>query len=487
MYYLSIRNIRLLKEVSSYDRDGSGLSDAMNQHEWLCGDATFEIPFCRVEDPRRRRGVSTAYVSLHLRDAEGPSSDILFNCNEDFGQKIPRLRASIYLAPDLFDALKSFAAQACTVNISFDVESWESDHEESGDLGFSDAKGIIRSLFLVNSQPTSATLSEYEAVDIRNHLLLKNCPCSISGQVADICTELSNSFSSLPCHVDKSDLIHSVDSLIRSLRWTLHQHLSATDKKKVDELNEKYGYEFNPYLEDMSSDLSKISDSRDQHTASKIFNHLWTPSRAEDIFSEGFPLGLDSIVGLAEEYLNLKYLKSETLEVILVDLMICGTIADKASFFQSNKLISQGSLLSVRSGIYNKHKRFDGIKTRELFLLGSTVLLFGLTGKILAGLLIWWLSVAIAGSNETAQIVLFGTLFAAHLITVHLYYQSEGDAFDIGNVSCKRDEMSFNTLRDLSALRNLSDSYKSSSFRALLNKCVSEGTLFPRAIHLIVR
>lgn len=424
-------------------------------------------------------------LSRYFQPKDRPAI-FFFYCNEDFGQKIPRLRASIYLAPDLFDALKSFTAEACTVNISFDVESWEGDHEESGDLGFLDAKGILRSFFLVNSQPSSAPLSDYETVDIRNHLLIENCPGSISGQVADICTELSSSFSSLPRHVDKSDLIHSVHSLISSLRHTLHQHLSATDKKKVDELNEQYGYELNPFLEDVSSDLNKVTDGRDRHTASKIFNHLWTPSRAEDIFREGFPLGLDSIEGLADEYLNLKYLKSETLEVILVDLMICGTIAEKASFFQWNKLISRGSLLSVMSGIYNKHKRFDGIKTRELYLLGSTVLLFGLTGKILAGLLIWWFSVAIAGSNETAQIVLFGTLFAAHLITVHLYYQSEGDAFDIGNVSCKRDEMSFNILRDLSALRSLSDSYKSSSFRALLIKCVNEGTLFPRALHSIV-
>lgn len=338
-----------------------------------------------------------------------------------------------------------------------------------------------------NAKNFDSNLIDNEIADIKNYLLKKSCVGKY-GQVADICDEFAQSFRHISKKESKFDLVDEIISLISSFRFTFHSALNKQDEDFVNSLKEKYDFNIHPYDRDFEIEFAKLTDKKELAKAINIFNHLWTARKAEKMFKDGFAFGVGDAESLAHDYLKLEFVKSETVEKILIDLLIASTIGDKASSLQYHKQISLNTLLSIPIGFYKKenNSKFADMKMKEIIILCSVFLGMHLALKIIFGLFEWWFSGLIAGDNETAHIVLFGTLFAADSILTYFYQKSDDKNF-VTDVPNKVDEKSFYLLRDLCNLHSLIDSYKSSSFKSLLHKVSNDGTIFPTALYSIVK
>lgn len=338
-----------------------------------------------------------------------------------------------------------------------------------------------------NSKDFESNLIDKEIEDIKNYLRKKNCVGKY-GQVADICSEFAESFRHISKKESKFDLIDEVTSLISSFRFTLHSALSTQDSDFISSLKEKYDFNIHPYDRDFEIEFAKLTDTKECSKAIAIHNHLWTTKKAEKMFSDGFPFGVGDAESLADDYLKLKFVKSEIIEKIIIDLLIATTIGEKTSSFQYHKQISVKTLLSIPMGFYRKenNSKFSDMKMKEAIILCSTFLGIHLFLKVIFGLFEWWFSGLIAGDNETAHIILFGILFATDSILTY-FYQSSDDKNFVTDVPNSLDEKNFYLLRDLCNLHTLIDSYKSSSFKSLLHKISNDGTIFPISLYSIVK
>jgi len=336
-----------------------------------------------------------------------------------------------------------------------------------------------------NSKNFQSNLINKEIEDIKKYLIKKSCVGKY-GQVAEICNEFAESFRHLPKTESKFDLIDEITYLISSFRFTFHNALNTQDETFINSLKEKYDFNIHPYDRDFEIEFAKITDEKELNQASTIFNHLWTRRNADKMFRDGFHFSVGDAESLAEEYLKLKFVKSEIVEKIVIDLLIASTIGEKASSLQYHKQISVNTLLSIPLGIYKKenNSKFADMKVKEIIILCSVFLGMHLTLKVIFGLFEWWFSGLIAGDNETAHIVLFGTLFAADSILTYFYQKSDDKNF-VTDVPNKIDEKNFYILRNLCNLHNLVDCYKSTTFKSLLSKVANEGTIFPITLYSI--
>ena len=342
-------------------------------------------------------------------------------------------------------------------------------------------------IFDKNSKNYDEKLVEKEIGDIKLFLKNKNC-MGTSGQVADICNEFAESFRQLTKNDKKIDLIDDITNLISNYRFYFHAVLSAKDSDFIASLKEKYDFNIHPNNDDFKFEFAKITDKKDYNKALYIFDHLWTKRRAGQIFKDGYPFGVDSAQGLAYDYLKLKYVGSEIIEKILIDLLIATTIVEKASSLQYHKQISVKTLLSVSMGFYKKeyNSMFVDMKFKDLIILSSAFLGMHLLFKVISSLFYWWLSGLIAGDNETARIILFGILFAADWIITYINHKSEDKILGT-DIPGKLDEKNFYLLRNLCNLHEMIDSYKTSFFKTLLHQASKDGTLFPNSLYLIVK
>jgi hypothetical protein len=338
-----------------------------------------------------------------------------------------------------------------------------------------------------NSKDFESNLIDKEIEDIKNYLIKKSCVGKY-GQIAEICNEFAQSFRHVTKKESKFDLVDEIISLISSFRFTFHRALNTQDEIFISSLKEKYDFNIHPYDRDFEIEFTKITDKKELNQTINIFNHLWTRRKAEKMFKDGFPFGAGDAELLAEDYLKLKFVKSEIVEKIIIDLLISTTIGEKASSLQYNKQVSVKTLLSIPIGVYNKenNSKFSDIKVKEVIILSSVFLGMNLSLKVIFGLFEWWFSGLIAGDNETAHIILFGILFAADSILMYFYQKSDDKNF-VTDVPNKIDEMNYYFLRDLCNLHTLVDSYKGSSFKFLLHKVSNDGTIFSTYLYSIVK
>jgi hypothetical protein len=342
-------------------------------------------------------------------------------------------------------------------------------------------------IFDNNSKDFGMKLIEKEIEDIKFYIKNKNC-LGGGGQVSYICNEFAESFRQLPKKENKIDLMDEITNLISSYRYHFHSALSTQDSEFIANLKEKYDFNIHPENNDFKTEFAKLTDKKEFNKAINIFNHLWTTKKADQIFKNGFPFSVYNAQELADDYLKLKYVKSEIIEKILIDLLITTSIAEKASSLQYHKHISVKTLLSIPMGFYKKENNsmIVDMKFKELIILLSAFLGMHLFFKVILSLFYWWFSGLIAGDNETAHIILFGLLFSTDWILTYIHHKSEDKTFGT-DVPSKLDEKNFYLLRNLCNLHSLIDSYKSSSFKSLLHKVSKDGTLFPSSLYSIVK
>lgn len=338
-----------------------------------------------------------------------------------------------------------------------------------------------------NSKNFDGNLIDKEIEDIKNFLRKKSC-VGRYGQIVEICDEFAESFRHVSKKESKFDLVDEIISLISSFRSTFHRALNTQDEIFISSLKEKYDFNIHSYDRDFEIEFEKITDKKELNQAINIFNHLWTRRKAEKMPKDGFPFSVGDAELFAEDYLKLRFVKSQIIEKIIIDLLIATTIDEKAGSLLHNKQISVKTLLSISVGFYNKenNSKFADMKMKEAIILCSVFLGIHLSLKVIFGLFEWWFSGLIAGDNETAHIILFGILFAADSILTYFYQKSDDKNF-ITDVPNKIDEKNFYLLRDLCNLHTLVDSYKTSSFKSLLQKVNNDGTIFPISLYSIVK
>lgn len=392
-------------------------------------------------------------------------------------------RVDIFCSNTLYEKFKknNFDENLIKVNIELS-EFIGDDYREK----VAEAK-VEQVIFDKNSKNYDEKLVEKEIGDIKLFLKDKNC-MGTSGQVADICSEFAESFRQVSKNENKSDLIDAITNLISKYRSSFHGVLSAKDTDFIGSLKEKYDFNIYPNNDDFKIEFTKLTDKKDLHKAIKIFDHLWTARQVEKMFKDGYPFSVDNAQELAHEYLKLKYVGSEIIEKILIDLLVASTIAEKASSLQYNKQISVKTLLSIPIGFYKKENNsmLVDMKFKDLIILSAAFLGMHLLLKLILGLFYWWFSGLIAGDNETARIILFGLLFATDSILTYIHYLSEDKILGT-DVPTKLDERNFYLIRNLCNLHGMIDSYKSSSFKNLLYQLSKDGILFPNSLYSIVK
>ena len=158
-------------------------------------------------------------------------------------------------------------------------------------------------------------------------------------------------------------------------------------------------------------------------------------------------------------------------------MLISAQISDYAYIAQINQRISPQTLQSIQFGFYKpdsaefKSKSLMGIAFE--FLFNST---FHIAGRIISGLISWFISGLIAGNNETARIVLFGTMFAADTVLMGLYknHKLKNDK----QVDSEKEEYYFNLIKNMCTLHNSAFAMDVKLMRHMINELSSSGVSF---------
>lgn len=456
-------------------------------------DGFFEVPFSKETNDFNRMGLSKAIVSFH-QQSDGDEKwfvennkekwDIEISAYTQYDYKIPTLSLDVICDSALYEKIESLVQNGIEISITFNVINWDSDESETN--SFTRAKAKIENFEISTRKSNhSNSLVDYEIRDIESYLIRTNCVNSSTGQVAEICKEFADSFRYVPLNVNKNDLLNEINSLISSYRHTFQIHLNDSDATKIKSFSDTYGFQLNPYAENIFAEFEKISEKRDRYEAIKIFNHLWTWTKAEGMFFREYPLDSDEAESIADEYIKLKYVHSKTCERILFDVLISTSINEYASTALYQKNISKSALLNIPVGFYKSESVV--VKDKSIkqvifeFIFNS---FFHLIGRLISGLISWWISGLIAGENDTAHIVLFGTMFAADTILMGLY-QSHKLKTEEKSESVK-EEHYFNIIRSMCTLHTYSYFMDVILMRHMFHKLVSSGVIFQHQVFQIL-
>jgi len=482
-YSLNVLNVCSEKNHST----NFELHKTQTEKNYFAGNGFFQSPFSKDEHDFSRTGLSTAkvaFIQKHGNDEQwfdktsNRQWDLQIYSYQQYGSKIPELAISVICDADLYEKIRFLVNETKRISITFEVFKWENYEENLDENSFNFALAKI-SNFEISSQSTfhSSVLADYEVKDLENYLIRTNCLNSSSGQVASICKEFAESFRNVPASVNKNDLLDEICSLIKSYRHTFHSHLNDDDAAKINSYKEKYDFEFNAYAENFDDEFKKITAKKDEVEAIKISNHLWSWRKSDYIFRNSYPISLDEASFLADEYLKLKHVHSKTCERILFDVLISAQISDYAYIAQINQRISPQTLQSIQFGFYKpdsaefKSKSLMGIAFE--FLFNST---FHIAGRIISGLISWFISGLIAGNNETARIVLFGTMFAADTVLMGLYknHKLKNDK----QVDTEKEEYYFNLIKNMCTFHNSAFAMDVKLMRHMINELSSSGVSF---------
>jgi hypothetical protein len=463
----------------------------------LQADGYFDAPFT-YGTHASKSGLSIANVFFVIRrgdeispELESEKFDLEMYVQKPDDWALPSLKVYVYCNQFQYERVKNLTKQQIHLSIYFSISKSEQTESKEESLSANETEWISAKFedLVINTENLFADIEEFEIRDIKNFLVHRNC-LNRGGQVTKICSEFAHSFRSVSKDVDRSDLISDINQLIYDYRYIFHRNLGENESNYIKMLNERYGFIFEPEVEEFEKNLETIESQRDKIRTIEIFNTLWVSREASRMFTDGYPISVDDAISLANSYLALKSVRSESIEKILVDVLIAATIGDKALTLEVNKQISVGTLRSLALGFYKKENNsvFYGVENESWLKLGSVVLLYSLillAMRIALGLFEWWLTGLIAGDNETAHIILFGLLFLSNSALLHAKQREIGWG-TMSAVSPRLDEKNFHILHDLCRLHSMSPSFKSSSFRSLLNKVVNEGTRFPSELHSIV-
>jgi predicted transcriptional regulator len=475
-YRISVSNVCKIESLTKYfDHEYRSDSDVVK----LFGNGIFFSPFNKENNDYDRNGVSTSKVNFYLKQGVDADWDLEIHCYKTHNWKIEQLTIDVICEKSLYEKLEKFAADKNYIEITFNVIKWENFNDAENSFEFAKAK--IEDIFIESKENSkSLALIDFEILDIENYLIRRNCLNS-SGQIADICKEFAKSFKQVPSHVDKNRLINEIESLITSYRSTFHDHLHVDDKLKVAAFFEKYGFKLNPYSKNYALDFEKITDKKDRYEAIRIFNNLWSRKKAEGIFKNGFPIGSGDAECIADEYINLKYIYSPTCERILLDVLISCHIEEYANSAQNSNNISSNALQSIA---YSSYKRELKLETKNSLVDLIGTLIGHLIGRVFSGLISWWISGLIAGNNETAHIILFGTMFAADTVLMGMYqnHKLKNDK----NTESSVEEHYFNIIQKMCNLHYYSYFMDVKLMRDLLHQLSSNNVKFQHQIFQII-
>jgi hypothetical protein len=121
--------------------------------------------------------------------------------------------------------------------------------------------------------------------------------------------------------------------------------------------------------------------------------------------------------------------------------------------------------------VLNKNKGIKGIK--EAILQGVFYATGHLIGRVLSGLISWWISGFIAGNNETAHIVLFGTMFAADTVLMGMYQTQKIKKDE--KIGVSKEENCYNIIKHMCNLHYHSYYMDAKLMRHILNHLASLG------------
>ena len=475
-YRFSVSNVCKFESITKYfDNEFRSDSDVAK----LFGNGIFFSPFNKENNDYDRNGVSTCKVNFHLKQGIDADWDLEIHCYKEYDYQIEKLTIDVLCEKNLYEKLDKFSSSKNYVEITFKVIKWENFDESDEDSSFQFAKAKIENILIESKENFhSLSLIDFEVLDIENYLIRRNCLNS-SGQVVDICKEFAQSFRQVPKHVDKNRLIKEIEALISSYRSTFHSHLNEKDNLKITTFSEKYGFELNAYSQNFSLEFEKITDKKDRYEAISIYNNLWNRRKAEDMFKNGFPITSGDAEFLADEYINLKYVHSPTCEKILLDVLISCYIGEYANSAEYNNFISSNALLSIAFDTYKP--KIETKKSLNDLVLTS---ISHLIGRIISGLISWWISGLIAGNNETAHIILFGTMFAADTVLMGIYqnYNLKNEK----NASASIEEQYFKIIQKMCHLHHYSYFMDAKIMRELIHQLSASNVKFQHQIFQII-
>ena len=419
-YEVNVKNLEIKQHYEAHFDDGRISKKLEFNKEVIDGQGFFEKPFLKPSnaDEEILDAISFADVDIYPIDEDNNERNYnlvahISSFDRD-DEKFNTLNLSFYFDRQTIAAIKSIVTDnELALSIRFEIDEW---------IDAYTGKGRVTLLDNSRCKSTNKAAIDYQIIDIKNYLIRQNCAGSRYGQVSDICIEFANSFRNVPAGVNKGEILDSINSLLTSWRYTFHSKLDEKERSRIELLTEAYEFESTAIRGETGDELDKIKRRTDRDHAIRIYNMLWMSKSAETTLRNGFKISEDEAQSIADEYLKLKYVFSETCEKILLDILISCDISEYASVAQYHGLITQPTPFFIEAGMYkpefvlNKNK---GIKEAILQVVFDAT--FHLIGRVISGLISWWISGLIAGDNETAHFVLFGTMFAADTVLMGMY------------------------------------------------------------------
>jgi hypothetical protein len=429
-----------------------------------------------------RDGLLVGNVDFYLSDAE----DIedcharIAICESHVGYEnfIQEVELVIGCTKEVFEELKRSSNNGKEVRVRFDTIEWEK--EDSSYSQYSSKCKVIE----IEVTSIKKNINWFEGCrigHIENFLLTNLCGGGPVGQIPTICKEFAKAFADKSLFDNHKKILTEVFELIRSIKWTLgvkksklREEIEGHDDLQLSKLFTLSGNEF--YLQ-----FAKV-DKKDKKKLLIEYNSIWERVNAVEIFKDGYAWNNHEFPDIVEQYLNLTFLNSPTLNKILVDGLIKKDISDISSHYTYSGKMSSSAILSVINGVYNKSEvEIKDKSFKEVLALWSAKSVGWWLGTVVSGLFIWWITSLIVGNNELGHYVLFGTIFSSSLIVQALTHNKMPQA-----IKDNIEEYNFYILRDMCLLHKQAVYMDSKLLRHLMYKIEERGVQMSHYIYKIL-
>lgn len=480
-HYVTVTNLHE-RTYTTYYGKGEGYSSSHSvSAPFFSGDMFFdsELVTNRKSKHNYREGMLIGRIGFSLGDSADDFQSFIHVTRTHLIHEhhIDEVSFSVSCHTKLFDDLRKASLINSAIRIGFKIGEWTSDDDEFT------SKCRIDNLVITNTKYDSEFFEDKKVRHIQNYLITELCGGQTYSQIPTICMELSKAFSSDFVFNKRKDLLSEIVQLINSIKWMFELEKSSLRKKIECSEDIDLSKLFSLYGDEFYEQLSKIEDTKDKNDILVEYNNFWKRVDALSMFTHGYKWNGSQFPSIADDYLKIPYINSPTLNSILVDGLICKDIADTASSFQYNKLMSPEAILSLSNGVYVKNQ--INVKNKTIFhatLMGLANSFGEFFSLVLVAIIIWGVTSLISGNNELAHYIIFSALLSSSIIVTAIGKSKSEEAIrnDI-------EQEKFYLLRNMCHLHKQSEFMNSSLIFQLMYKIEEKGVAFNHSIYDVLK
>lgn len=385
--------------------------------------------------------VSVANVNFSKKDNLNKSDEYIGIKKGDLWDVLTTQSVTINLDSEIYEKL--LKSNQANIEIDLVIKEFYVEDDELQQVFFE-----ITKIETSSTPYIKKNLKQERVEDVKSYLIRTNCADAHGGQLVNICREFAESLGDINNDYECNAFLRDINELIGLIRYTF--------QNEVDSDNE----EFAKYIATLGG--------REKRDALVKHNDFYKTKSHYEILKSGIEFTENDVNGIVYDYFKLDK-KSETFEKILLEMLLAVQIAEAASYYQINNLLSTDAILNASSGIYK-----EKVKSQTAKLVGSLI------GWLVGIAISWVMSGLIAGNNDTAHIILFGIFYAISSLYTYAYQNKENQK------ESNSEKKYFYLLSRICHIYSQRNTKDKNLLKTLVYKLEEDGIAFNLAIHKLL-